>query len=420
VLATATASHQLRVELLSFIYCYLDKVVVHPVGISSDLMMQMQMQAIPPIASIAFRDRLAGLLRLQLDIFEGCSDNDLSRRLIEVMVKVFGDAMTCDIPELQRMSLYVSISDSLVATGTISPAIKKAAAQQLFSKDSTITGTRGIPVTPYPVPPVLANGHGDYQTIPNQHVQGNMGQYAQYYYAQFLAHSQRMPPQRMPAGAGIPFHPEVVPSGANRSRNLPEVVVSTPSSAQVNATLTSGMRVKNAAWLVIPGLEPIPECMGRPDTVRVGNLLRQSVIASQDPVSTATPYVCMGDWLSLKTDTQVTGEAYALFKCKCGGLARVKAVLTGGNWVLFSKPGQPGRFHNPICGKILTAYHKEVIKDLLSDAPNTCFREVVTHLHDVCSGSYINLDPEFNFFKRQVHNHVDHVKGKLRASRNQT
>jgi hypothetical protein len=44
----------------------------------------------------------------------------------------------------------------------------------------------------------------------------------------------------------------------------------------------------------------------------------------------------MGDWVNLKTDTHAKGERYSSFKCQCGGTAKVKAVLTGENRVLFS------------------------------------------------------------------------------------
>jgi hypothetical protein len=73
----------------------------------------------------------------------------------------------------------------------------------------------------------------------------------------------------------------------------------------------------------------------------------------------------MGDWVNLKTDTHAKGERYSSFKCQCGGTAKVKAVLTGENRVLFSN---------------LAGVH----------VLNSSVTDVLDHLLKNCKGTFVN------------------------------
>jgi hypothetical protein len=116
------------------------------------------MPGLPPV-TMDICDRLVPLLQLQKHISDGTAD-DLGRRQTHVLVSVLGAAVTRDMPEMEQMELFISVTDSLISRQAISLAVMEAASQQLFRSFPTIEPAAGTASPPNPFPAVSSNVNG--------------------------------------------------------------------------------------------------------------------------------------------------------------------------------------------------------------------------------------------------------------------
>jgi hypothetical protein len=166
-------------------------------------------------------------------------------------------------------------------------------------------------------------------------------------------------------------------------------------------------------WTIIPVTALIPETP-RPNGLGIGGLVRPFVVA---PVEVEDTYgsitvQCKGDWILLSSG--FSGSCRSLrFRCKCGGKAKILAVLTQGNWLLFSNDA--GHHATEVVpGELLklSSHYKSILMDLVVGDPSATPGTILKDFIGSCRpDTYISqLGHNLRPFERQVRNYVDNLR----------
>jgi hypothetical protein len=190
-----------------------------------------------------------------------------------------------------------------------------------------------------------------------------------------------------------------------------------PASALTDYyTVTGSTRSVPEGWTIIPVTALIPETP-RPNALVIGGLVRPFVVASVEVEDTygSTTVQCKGDWSFVCSG--FSGSCPSVrFRCKCGGNAKIPkilAVLTQGNWLLFSNNGVHHATEVP-AGELLklSSHYKSILMDLVVGDPSATPGTILKDFIESCRPDpYIDqLGYNLRHFERQVRNYVDNLR----------
>jgi hypothetical protein len=139
------------------------------------------------------------------------------------------------------------------------------------------------------------------------------------------------------------------------------------------------------------------------------------VVATVKNTNSRTTVQCTGDWKLIKSGLRGTCPSL-LFECKCGGRAKILALLTQGNWIVFSNADGVHNAVDIVPGELLklSSHYKSILMDLVVEDASASPDAVLKDFMQSCrSDTYIfQLGINHRKFEIQVWNYVENLRRK--------
>jgi hypothetical protein len=198
---------------------------------------------------------------------------------------------------------------------------------------------------------------------------------------------------------------------AGRSRSFRTTGEMPSPNTSAYSAATGSRRPLLEGWTVIPSITVLIPEEPRPESLQIGTLVRPFVIAACE--DTNTTLQCSGDWKLVYTGFR--GSCCSLnFECKCGGTAKILALLTEGSWLLFSNANGVHIATEFVPGLLLklSPRYKSVSMDLVVGDPSANPGKILTDFMNACGHeTYISqLGRNRRGFQKQVRNYVENLK----------